>query len=40
MCIRDRVTAAQMAAKYGCDGCITKPINVAEFAKQIAAYLE
>lgn len=33
------VTAAQMAAKYGCDGCITKPINVAEFAKQIAAYL-
>lgn len=32
-------TAAQMAAKYGCDGCITKPINVAEFARQIAAYL-
>ncbi len=32
-------TAAQMARNYGCDGCISKPINVAEFAKQIAAYL-
>ncbi|MBX7254222.1 MAG: response regulator [Candidatus Promineofilum sp.] len=32
-------TAAQMAVNYGCDGCITKPINVTEFAEQIAAYL-
>jgi two-component system cell cycle response regulator DivK len=31
--------AGEMAARYGCDGCITKPINVAEFAGQIAAYI-
>ena len=32
--------AAEMAVRYGCDGCITKPINVAEFARQIAAYVK
>jgi two-component system cell cycle response regulator DivK len=32
-------TAAQMAANYGCDGCISKPIDVTAFAEQIAAYL-
>ncbi len=32
-------TAAQIAVNYGCDGYITKPINVTEFAQQIAAYL-
>jgi two-component system cell cycle response regulator DivK len=31
--------AAEMAQRYGCDGCITKPINVAEFAGQIAAFI-
>jgi len=31
--------AAEMAHRYGCDGCITKPINVGEFPNQIAAYL-
>ncbi len=31
--------AGEMAIRYGCDGCITKPINVAEFGKQIAVYL-
>ncbi len=31
--------ARAMAANYGCDGCIAKPINVAEFAAQIAAFL-
>jgi DNA-binding response OmpR family regulator len=32
-------TASQMAANYGCDGCITKPIDVTEFVKQVAAFL-
>jgi two-component system cell cycle response regulator DivK len=31
--------AGEMAIRYGCDGCITKPINVAEFGRQIEAYL-
>ncbi len=31
--------AVQMAANYGCDGCIAKPINVAEFPAQVAAFL-
>lgn len=31
--------AGEMAARYGCDGCITKPIDVAEFSKQIESYL-
>lgn len=31
--------AAEMATRYGCDGCITKPINVADFADQIAAFI-
>lgn len=31
--------ASEMASRYGCDGCITKPINVAEFGKQIELYL-
>ena len=33
-------TALQMAQSYGCDGCITKPIDVKSFPTQIAAYLE
>jgi two-component system, cell cycle response regulator DivK len=31
--------AMEMAQRYGCDGCITKPINVKLFPEQIAAYL-
>ncbi len=30
--------ALEMAQQYGCDGCITKPINVKQFPEQIAAY--
>lgn len=33
-------TAERMARRYGCDGCITKPIDVKQFPAQIAAYLE
>jgi two-component system cell cycle response regulator DivK len=32
-------TARKMVEAYGCDGYIRKPINVATFAEQIAAYL-
>ena len=32
--------ARQMCARYGYDGCITKPITVAQFPAQIAAFLE
>lgn len=32
-------TARQMVSAYGCNGYIRKPINVARFADQIAAYL-
>ncbi len=32
-------TAAQMVALYGFDGCLTKPVNVATFREQIAAFL-
>jgi two-component system, cell cycle response regulator DivK len=32
--------AQQMAEQYGCDGCITKPIDVKSFPQQIAAYLD
>lgn len=31
--------AIEMATRYGCNGCITKPINVSEFPEQIASYL-
>ncbi len=31
-------TARQMAAAYGCDGYISKPINPREFPAQVAAY--
>lgn len=31
--------ANEMAARYGCDGCITKPININEFPQQIETYL-
>lgn len=31
--------AAEMAKRYGCDGCITKPINVGEFAELVESYL-
>ena len=30
--------ALEMAQQYGCDGCITKPINVKNFPNQIAAF--
>lgn len=33
-------TALQMAQSYGCDGCITKPIDVKSFPALIAQYLE
>ena len=33
-------TAAAIAKAYGCNGYISKPVNVHEFAGQIAAYLE
>jgi two-component system cell cycle response regulator DivK len=33
-------TALQMAKSYGCDGCITKPIDVKRFPDLIAQYLE
>jgi two-component system cell cycle response regulator DivK len=32
-------TARQMVSAYGCNGYIRKPINVARFADQIAAFL-
>jgi two-component system cell cycle response regulator DivK len=32
-------TAARMVKVYGCSGYISKPINVAKFADQIAVYL-
>lgn len=32
--------AMEMAQQYGCDGCITKPIDVKSFAQQVAAYFE
>jgi two-component system, cell cycle response regulator DivK len=32
-------TAAEMAQRYGCDGCIVKPIDIARFPAEIAAYL-
>jgi CheY-like chemotaxis protein len=30
--------AGEMSARYGCDGCITKPIDVTGFAEQIASF--
>ena len=33
-------TAEKMAHRYGCDGCITKPIDIKKFPEQIAAYLD
>ena len=33
-------TARQMVVSYGCNGYISKPINVANFADQIAAFLK
>lgn len=32
-------TARTMVEKYGCDGYISKPIRIVDFADQIAAYL-
>lgn len=32
--------AQEMARRYGCDGCITKPIDVRMFPDQIASYLK
>lgn len=32
-------TAVEMALRYGCDGCIVKPIDVTQFPDQIAFYL-
>jgi two-component system, cell cycle response regulator DivK len=31
--------AEKMAMRYGCDGCITKPIDVKQFPAQIAFFL-
>ena len=33
-------TAERMSRRYGCDGCITKPIDVKQFPTQIAAFLQ
>ncbi len=33
-------TAHNMAEAYGCDGCITKPINTRTFVQQIGTYLQ
>jgi two-component system cell cycle response regulator DivK len=33
-------TAHNMALAYGCDGCITKPINTRIFAQQIGTHLQ
>ncbi|KAA3664757.1 MAG: response regulator [Chloroflexi bacterium] len=32
--------AMEMAQRYGCDGCITKPIDVKSFPDQVKEYLE
>jgi CheY-like chemotaxis protein len=32
--------AGEMAARYGCDACITKPIDVTGFAEQIASFFK
>ena len=32
--------AQEMAERYGCDGLITKPINIKTFPDQIASYLQ
>lgn len=32
-------TASEMARRYGCDGCIVKPIDVVNFPLEIAAFL-
>jgi two-component system cell cycle response regulator DivK len=32
--------ALEMAKRYGCDGCITKPINIKTFAEQVAEFLK
>lgn len=34
-----REIALDMAERYGCDGCILKPIDVRQFPAQLAAYL-
>jgi two-component system, cell cycle response regulator DivK len=31
--------ALEIAERYGCDGCLTKPVNVKTFPQQIAAFL-
>lgn len=35
-----RDVAEEMAKRYGCDGCIVKPIDVRQFPEQIAHFLE
>ncbi|MCA9960471.1 MAG: response regulator [Chloroflexota bacterium] len=35
-----RDVAEDMAKRYGCDGCIIKPIDVRQFPEQIAYFLE
>lgn len=32
--------AMEMAKRYGCDGCITKPIDIRTFPAEIALYLK
>ncbi len=34
-----REIALDMAERYGCDGCILKPLDVRQFPAQLAAYL-
>ena len=35
-----REIALDMAERYGCDGCILKPLDVRQFPAQLAAYFE
>ena len=35
-----REVAEEMARRYGCDGCIVKPIDVRQFPSQIAHFIE
>jgi len=30
----------EIAQRYGCDGCITKPIDIRKFPGEVASYLE
>ncbi len=32
--------AMEIAQRYGCDGCITKPIDIRKFPEEVAGYLK